>query len=59
MTYAIVTMHDAGYRELADITYEENKVPYCVRHGYKLFAKTDNFSQGDGLVETIKYFKGK
>ena len=51
MTYAIVTMHDAGYRELADITYKENKVPYCVRHGYKLFAKTDNFSEG-----TRKFF---
>ena len=47
MTYAIVTMHDAGYRELANITYEENKVPYCARHGYKLFAKMDNFSEGN------------
>jgi hypothetical protein len=47
MTYAIVTMHDAGYKELADITYEQNKVPYCERYGYKLFAKTDNFSKGN------------
>lgn len=47
MTYAIVTMHDEGYQELANITYGENKVPYCAQHGYKLFAKTDNFSQGN------------
>lgn len=47
MTYAIVTMHDEGYQELANITYGENKVPYCAHHSYKLFAKTDNFSQGN------------
>jgi hypothetical protein len=42
--YAIVTMHDQAYAELAEITCTQNKVPYCERHGYKLFVKTNNFS---------------
>lgn len=46
MTYAIVTMHDQNYSDLADITYRQNKVLYCEKHGYGLFAKTDNFSPG-------------
>lgn len=46
MTYAIVTMHDSSYAELANVTYNQNKVLYAERHGYRLFAKTDNFSPG-------------
>jgi galactosyl transferase GMA12/MNN10 family len=44
--YAIATMHDATYQALADITFNQNKVPYCDRWGYKLYAKTDGFSEG-------------
>jgi hypothetical protein len=51
MNFAIVTMHDSNYSELADITFNQNKQPYCLRHGYQLFAKTDNFSPGNS-----KYF---
>lgn len=43
MTYAIITMHDEHYKKLADITML-NKTQYCEERGYKLFAKTDNFS---------------
>jgi hypothetical protein len=44
--YAIATMHDSQYNELASITYNQNKIPYCRKHGYKLFAKVDKFSEG-------------
>jgi hypothetical protein len=46
MTYAIITMHDQNYAELAEVTCFNNKVPYCKLHGYNLFAKTDGFSPG-------------
>lgn len=56
MTYAIVTMHDSNYSALADITYEQNKKPYCEYHGYYLFAKTNNFSAGKSVYfDKIRY----
>lgn len=45
MSYAILTMHDNNYVEMANLTLA-NKQEYCDRHGYQLFAKTDNFSSG-------------
>jgi hypothetical protein len=45
MTYAILTMHDKNYAEMAELTLA-NKQEYCAKHGYELFAKTDNFSDG-------------
>lgn len=54
--YAIVTMHDANYQDLADITYRQNKQPYCEQQGYQLFAKTDNFSPGKRVYfDKIRY----
>lgn len=56
MSYAIVTMHDANYQDLANITFEQNKKPYCERWGYRLFAKTDNFSKGTRMYfDKIRY----
>lgn len=40
----LATMHDLRYAPLATITYDNNKVPYCERHGYELTAKTDGWS---------------
>lgn len=40
----LATMHDAGYAALASVTYDNNKVPYCEKHGYELAAKTDGWT---------------
>jgi len=45
MTFAIITMHDEYYAEVGELTLQ-NKKEYCEFHGYQLFAKVDNFSQG-------------
>lgn len=42
--YALITHHDAGYKKLSDITWEENKAEYAKMHGYGMHAKTDNWS---------------
>lgn len=46
MSFAIVTIHNESYAELAGMTFDKNKIPYCEKHSYKLFAKTSNFSEG-------------
>lgn len=40
---AIVTIFNEKHQDLADITWN-NKLDYAAKHGYKAFAKTDNFS---------------
>lgn len=42
--YVLATMHDQGYQSLATVTCDNNKVPYCDRHGYELAVKTDGWS---------------
>jgi len=39
--YALVELHDANYQELANLTWEQNKVPYAELHGYKTFCRSD------------------
>jgi hypothetical protein len=34
MKAAIISYHDASYQPLADITWDQNKIPYCEQHGY-------------------------
>jgi len=34
--YKIISYHDASYQPLADITWNQNKIPYCEQHGYQL-----------------------
>lgn len=34
MKAAIISYHDATYQPLADITWDQNKIPYCQLHGY-------------------------
>jgi hypothetical protein len=43
MNFAIITAHTPDYQPLADLTWNQNKVPYCERYGYDAIAKTDNF----------------
>jgi hypothetical protein len=40
--YAVVSLNDHAYQELADITWP-NKVEYCQRHGYAAHNKTQDF----------------
>ena len=44
--YAIVTAHNERFYDMAKLTFDQNKVIYCEKHGYKIFAKTTNFSEG-------------
>lgn len=39
----LATMHDDKYKELANETWENNKVKYATRHGYAYVAKTEDF----------------
>lgn len=39
----LATMHDDKYKELANETWENNKVKYAEKHGYGYVAKTDDF----------------
>ena len=34
--YKIISYHDSTYQPLADITWTQNKIPYCELHGYQL-----------------------
>jgi len=49
MTLALITMHDDRYRDLAAITLDQNKRPYCDLWGYELHVKTQDFTQGRGM----------
>ena len=33
--YKIISYHDETYQPLADITWNQNKIPYCERYGYQ------------------------
>ena len=41
---AIVSLFNERHKDLAELTWYNNKVNYAVKHGYSAFAKTDNFS---------------
>ena len=41
--YAVISLNDAKYQPLADLTWNQNKQQYCDRHGYMGINKTDNF----------------
>jgi predicted O-methyltransferase YrrM len=43
LRYALVTIHDNNYKDLADITWEQNKREYAELHKYDLIAKTSGF----------------
>jgi hypothetical protein len=41
---AVVSIFTDNYRDLADLTWYNNKVKYAEKHGYLALPKTDNFS---------------
>jgi hypothetical protein len=51
--HALVELHDSNYQPLADLTWEQNKVPYAEKHGYKTFCRIGGMKQGS----TIGYQK--
>lgn len=56
--YALVELHTDNYQPLADLTWDQNKLVYANRHGYKAFCKTDNFKEGSGVgYQKIWYLK--
>jgi len=43
MNIVLVSLNDAKYQPLADITWKQNKEIYAEKHGYGHACKTDNF----------------
>lgn len=43
MNVIIASLHDAAYQPLADITWNQNKIPYADQHEYAYCCKTDQF----------------
>jgi hypothetical protein len=43
MKIVFTSFHDLNYTSLAKTTLDNNKVPYCIKHGYPLIVKTDNW----------------
>jgi mannan polymerase II complex MNN10 subunit len=43
MSIVFTSFHDSNYASLAEKTLDNNKVPYCIKHGYPLIVKTDNW----------------
>jgi hypothetical protein len=44
MKFAILTAHNEAYQDLTDITWEQNRKQYAIRHGYGHHALTDGFT---------------
>lgn len=40
----MISHHDAGYQDLADLTWHQNKTEYAVMHGYGMYARTEDFA---------------
>jgi len=43
MKIIFTTLHNSTYKPLAEKTLTLNKLPYCIKHGYPLLVKDDNF----------------
>jgi mannan polymerase II complex MNN10 subunit len=43
MKIIFTSLHDSNYKGLADKTLDNNKVPYCIKYGYPLIVKTNNW----------------
>ena len=51
----LATMHDDKFKELAEATWENNKVKYAEKHGYAYLAKTDEFYGFEPGFEKIQF----
>lgn len=38
------TFHTENYKDLSDLTFEQNKKKYCEKHGYPIICKTGNWN---------------
>ena len=56
MNIALVTIHTPNYHEMADLTFP-GKQEYAKKHGYQLFAKTENFSERHIGMEKCWYME--
>jgi hypothetical protein len=45
MTFGIISLHNKDFQPLADITWNQNKVPYAELHGYRHFVKNHDTYQ--------------
>ena len=43
MKIIFTSLHNNNFFSLAEKTLDNNKVPYCIKHGYPLIVKTDNW----------------
>jgi len=41
MNIALISLHNSAYQPLADLTWDQNKVPYAELHGYSHSCKTE------------------
>lgn len=48
--YAIISHNDSTYQPLADITWNQNKLPYALDHGYVYYNRTDGFRTGQNMM---------
>lgn len=51
----LATMHDDKYQELANETWDNNKVKYAEKHGYGYLAKTEDFYGFEPGFEKIQF----
>ncbi len=55
MKYAICSIHDEKYAELANITFYQNKKEYCSLHKYDLLHEEGNFVIAHSGFEKIRF----
>lgn len=51
----LATLHNDNYQELANETWENNKVQYAEKHGYAYLAKTEDFYGFEPGFEKIQF----
>jgi hypothetical protein len=44
MNLMLLSLHDDNYKTLGEITWNNNKVPYALKHGYQYYCKRNNFN---------------
>jgi hypothetical protein len=56
--YALVSLHDANYKPLGDLTWDQNRLLYAQQHGYLPVLQTENFDTTIAIgFEKIKLMK--
>lgn len=55
MNIAMITLNDEKFEPLAQITFYQNKLQYCQKHGYQALHKTSNFKYDHLGFEKINF----